>query len=165
MQHTTLCFLVKEKEILLAIKKRGHGEGKWNGVGGKLDLGETPVDAAKREAQEEIGVTPLELEKVGEITSFSPNVPIEKRFDQIIHVFLCRSWEGEPTESEEMLPKWYSQDELPFQKMWPDDPFWLPLVLAGKKVKGDFSFDETDEITSHQVVTMNEFSDFQTKLD
>ncbi|CAN5124568.1 hypothetical protein BH11PAT4_BH11PAT4_0670 [soil metagenome] len=123
MKHTTLCFLVTEKEILLAIKKRGHGEGKWNGVGGKLDPNETPVDAAKREAQEEIGVMPLELEKVGEIVSLFPEIPIEKRFDQIIHVFLCRSWEGEPTESEEMLPQWYPQDTLPLQSMWPDDSF------------------------------------------
>ncbi|MEK7139021.1 MAG: NUDIX domain-containing protein [Patescibacteria group bacterium] len=69
MRQTTLCLLLKEKEILLAMKKRGFGAGKWNGVGGKVDEGETVKLAATRELNEEIGVSVKEehLEDVGNI--------------------------------------------------------------------------------------------------
>ena len=57
MKISTLCFLVKDNQILLAMKKRGFGEGKWNGVGGKVNPGETiernnqrqPVDRSQRQ--------------------------------------------------------------------------------------------------------------------
>ncbi len=56
MKHTTLLFLLKDNHILLAMKKRGFGAGRWNGVGGKIEAGETIVQAAVRECFEEIGV-------------------------------------------------------------------------------------------------------------
>ncbi len=61
---TTLCFLLQENSILLARKKRGFGEGKWNGAGGKVEFGETIEDAARRETNEEIGVSPKNIERV-----------------------------------------------------------------------------------------------------
>jgi len=65
MLVTTLCLLRKENKILLAMKKRGFGEGKYNGVGGKIENGETPEETMIRESKEEILVTPKEYEKVG----------------------------------------------------------------------------------------------------
>ena len=61
MRPVTLCFLVKDNKVLLAIKKRSLSGfnvaiGKWNGVGGKVDSGETIKAAAVREISEEIGV-------------------------------------------------------------------------------------------------------------
>ena len=64
LRQTTLCFLTKDKKVLLAMKKRGFGNGRWNGVGGKLNAGETIRQAAIREAKEEIGVTVWQMEKV-----------------------------------------------------------------------------------------------------
>ena len=57
--ETTLCLLRRNEEILLAMKKRGFGEGKYNGVGGKIEGTETPEAAMLRETKEEIGVTPI----------------------------------------------------------------------------------------------------------
>jgi len=57
-----------------------------------------------------------------------------------MHIFLVRDWKWEPKESEEMMPKWYAHDEIPFDSMWPDDKHWIPAVLAGKKVEGRFCF-------------------------
>ncbi|MBI2175352.1 MAG: NUDIX domain-containing protein, partial [Parcubacteria group bacterium] len=64
MRLATLCFLIKDNQVCLAMKKRGFGVGKWNGVGGKVAEGETIVGATSREAGEEIGVRvlPEELE-------------------------------------------------------------------------------------------------------
>jgi hypothetical protein len=52
-------------------------------------------------------------------------------------------WSGEPSESEEVRPQWYPIDKLPFDAMWVDDPHWVPLVLAGKKIKARFLFDDS----------------------
>ena len=62
LRNSTLVFLIKKNngsitDICLAMKKRGFGKGRWNGVGGKVEAGETIEAAAMREAREEIGVT------------------------------------------------------------------------------------------------------------
>lgn len=145
----SLLFLRKDDTVLLAMKKRGFGVGRWNGVGGKVEGEETIEEAMVRETQEEIGVTPTRFEKVGDI-----------RFDEFfkgeptlmhVHVFQATEWNGTPTESEEMAPRWFNVHDIPFNDMWPDDPYWLPQVLDGKKVSADFTLDESDTIIKHDV--------------
>ena len=77
MKDTTLCLLVREGEVLLAMKKRGFGAGRWNGVGGKCLPGETIEQATVREAEEEIGVkiNPVHLEKVATLSFYFPSRP------------------------------------------------------------------------------------------
>jgi len=158
MRKATLCLLIREnqrdKEILLAMKKRGFGAGKWNGIGGKLDpkKGDTNViDVAVRETEEEIGVKIKNLEKVAVLSFYFPSVAKEEGWDQEVHVFLVKNWEGEPTETEEMAPKWFKESEIPFKKMWSDDELWLPYVLRGKKLKGDFIFRDEEIIEKHNI--------------
>ena len=137
MKIQTLCLLRDGDRILLAMKKRGFGAGNWNGVGGKLQEGETVEEAALREMKEEIGVTAEHsaLEKAAELTFH-----FKDGTDILVHTFLVNSWNGEPHESEEMAPKWYRIADIPFQSMWPDDKHWMPLVLAGKKIAAEFHF-------------------------
>ena len=153
MKNSTLLFLVKKTdgkitEVCLAMKKRGFGIGRWNGVGGKVEDGESIKDATIREAKEEIGITASDLQKVGEIAfsfKFKPD------YNQLVHIYITESWEGEPIESEEMSPAWYKADELPYTTMWPDDIFWLPKVLDGEKIKAWFTFGEQDTILEQKV--------------
>lgn len=149
MKELTLLFLRREGEVLLAMKKRGFGEGNWNGVGGKLDPGETVEQALVRETQEEIDVTPTDYEKVAEITfnEFHAGQPVV----HFAHVFVATAWQGDPAESEEMAPRWFGLDEIPYDDMWADDPFWLPQVLAGAKLKASFHLDQNDAITSYKI--------------
>ncbi len=139
MKAVTLCLLVKDGKVLLAMKKRGFGMGKWNGVGGKVQDGETMEMAAVRETGEEIGVAveSTSMKNVGNIEFYFKDKP---EWNQHMHIFLVKDWKGEPKESEEMAPKWYLHNEIPFDAMWLDDKHWLPLVLAGKKVEGKFNF-------------------------
>jgi len=158
MKQTTLCILIRqnkdEDEVLLAMKKRGFGVGKWNGVGGKIDPAKgdrNVVDATIRESEEEIGVKISGLEKVAILKFRFPYISKEEKWDQDVHVFLAKLWQGEPVESEEMLPQWFKIKEIPFDKMWDDDRIWLPQVLAGKKLKADFIFKKGEIIDEHKV--------------
>ncbi len=122
--------------------------GKWNGFGGKLEPGETIDEAAMREIREEVGVMPVDILRVG-VLDFSwqgkPEV-LE------VHVFKAVDFEGEPMESEEMKPQWFHIDEIPFDKMWQDDKYWLPFFLKDKKFKGRFIFDDNNSVVSHELV-------------
>jgi 8-oxo-dGTP pyrophosphatase MutT (NUDIX family) len=129
--------------------KRGFGQGKWNGVGGKVD-NESVEEAAKRETAEEVGVDVAELEKVAILTFYFTD-PKCQDWNQEVHVFLTRSWEGEPSESEEMKPRWFVPEEIPFSSMWADDPFWLPKVLTGEKLRAVFTFSDSETITEHEI--------------
>ena len=142
MRSSTLCLLVKENQVLLGMKKRGFGAGKWNGIGGKLEDGETIEQAAVRELEEEIGARAEieDLKKTGEINFYFKDKP---EWNQRVHVFILEKWKGELKESEEMSPRWFLHKEIPFGEMWQDDIHWLPKVLSGKAVKGDFCFTNT----------------------
>lgn len=141
MLQTTLCFLVKEDQICLAMKKRGFGQGRWNGIGGKLDQGESIIEATIRELEEEIMVKtqPDYLDKVGMFKFYFKNNP---DWNQDMHTYFIRQWQGEPKETEEMRPQWFQFENIPYSKMWVDDIHWLPKVLVGQKLEGEFYFSD-----------------------
>jgi ADP-ribose pyrophosphatase YjhB (NUDIX family) len=151
----TLLFLIKQNEVLLAMKKRGFGVDRYNGVGGKPESNETIEQTMIRETNEEINVTPVKFEQVANITfdEYFKGEPIIMH----IHVFTCTLWTGTPTESEEMAPEWFTSTDLPFDKMWSDDPYWLPQVLSGSKVTAEFKLNENDEIINHNVTKVDSF--------
>lgn len=133
----TLALIYDDNRVLLGRKKRGFGEGYWNGFGGKVNEGETIPDAAKREMQEESGVFVEELEERGVITFTFKGDPRPWE----VHVFRVTKYTGEPHETEEMEPKWYLRGELPFDEMWQDESFWLPQFLNGGTIHADFLYE------------------------
>ncbi|CEG47049.1 -dihydro-8-oxoguanine triphosphatase-like [Plasmopara halstedii] len=145
----TLAFIVRDcvgsKQVLLGLKKRGFGMGKWNGFGGKVEVTDASIAAAAvRELEEEANVIVKaeDLLPCG-ILFFS----FEKSEEMMeVHVFLAHKFLGEPSESEEMEPQWYDISKIPFKSMWVDDCYWLPHVLDGKSVQGQFYF-AADEST------------------
>ena len=147
----TLCLILDGQNILLGMKKRGFGAGRWNGFGGKVAEGETIEEAARREVREEAGVEVGELEKVGLLEfEFQGNPETLE-----VHVFRPDGFSGEPSESEEMRPQWFAVDEIPYDDMWPDDKLWFPLFFAGKKFKGRFLFGEADVILKQELAEVD----------
>ncbi|MBC7981379.1 MAG: 8-oxo-dGTP diphosphatase [Armatimonadetes bacterium] len=132
----TLLFVVRGGEILLIEKKRGHGAGKVNGPGGKIEADETPLACAVRETEEELLISVKDARKVGELWFEMSDYP-----SILCHVFLASEFEGTPTETDEAVPLWVGVDEIPYARMWEDDSHWLPLVLAGKRFRGKFVFE------------------------
>lgn len=146
--------LKKINKILLAMKKRGFGKGKWNGVGGKLKGGESIKECASRETKEEIGVDVINLKQIADL-QFS--FPANSEWNQRVIVYFCDKWTGDPIESEEMAPKWFKIEDIPYESMWPDDKDWVPLVLDGFKVKGEYMFGENDVIIKKKIDKVSSF--------
>ncbi|XP_026113502.1 oxidized purine nucleoside triphosphate hydrolase [Carassius auratus] len=143
----TLVLVVQPGRVLLGMKKRGFGAGKWNGFGGKVQPGETIEQAARRELLEESGLIVDTLHKIGNI-----------KFEFIgetelldVHVFRADAYKGEPTESDEMRPQWFDTDKIPFGQMWADDVLWFPLMLQKKKFLGYFKFHGHDVIVEQKL--------------
>jgi len=135
--RATLMFVIHEGRILLIHKKRGFGQGKINDPGGKLEPGETPLECAVRETEEELCITPTGVEKAGELHfQFIDGNSIHG------YVFTATGFEGDPTETDEAIPLWCSIDELPFEHMWEDDPTWFPHMLEGRYFNGRYIFDD-----------------------
>jgi 8-oxo-dGTP diphosphatase / 2-hydroxy-dATP diphosphatase len=135
------------RELLLGMKKRGFGIGKWNGYGGKLEPNETIEQCAVRELQEECSITANNMTRKGYIVFKM----IELNKILRVHVFESWDFSGEAIETEEMRPMWYKESEVPFDGMWPDDKFWLPLVLEGKSILARFVFEDEETILEHDV--------------
>lgn len=148
----TLVFVRKvtgdgEKMILLGMKKRGFGAGRWNGFGGKIEDGESIEEGAKRELMEECSLEATSLTRKGYLVfDMEETKKVLK-----VHVFETFSFNNEPEESDEMRPQWFFERELPYDGMWPDDKHWLPQVLAGSSVLGRFEYGDDDTIEDFSV--------------
>ncbi|MDX1608037.1 MAG: 8-oxo-dGTP diphosphatase [Candidatus Spechtbacterales bacterium] len=148
----TLCVIHEHPRVLLGMKKRGFGEGKWNGFGGKVEEGEDIEEAMHREMREEMGTSVKNLEKRAIIEFETEGEPEIQR----VHVFHGDTLENEPAESEEMRPQWFHIDEIPFEDMWPDDAHWFPMFFAGKNFEAKFLFDKDENIIDMDIKETNE---------
>ncbi len=152
-RHLTLMILKRDNKTCLGVKKRGFGVGKLVEPGGKVEPGETPKAAAIREAEEEVGVKIRSAYKVGQVV-FRNLYYKGWPETAITHIYMSEDFEGEPAESDELVPSWYDINSLPYNKMWGDDEHWMPEVFRGKKVDAYFTFDEHDVLTGFHVDTV-----------
>lgn len=143
----TLSFIKKDGSILLGMKKRGFGEGKWNGFGGKVEEDESVEVAAKREFEEECGLVVSRIKEVGVIDF----IFLDSGKELEVHIFNVENWDGELIETEEMMPKWFDYNNIPFEEMWLDDHYWFSLFLNDKKFKGKFIFENQDKINNYEL--------------
>jgi 8-oxo-dGTP diphosphatase len=148
-ERATLLFVIRDDQMLLIHKKRGLGAGKINGPGGRLDAGESPLQGAIREIQEELNVTPTGVQPCGELAFQFAN-----GFSILVHILTAKGCEGEPQETDEATPLWVPLTQIPYDRMWADDRIWFPLMLAGKPFQGRLLFDG-ETLLGHQVAMIS----------
>ncbi len=136
-ETATLMFVRMDGMVLLIRKLKGLGAGLINAPGGRVDPGETPEQGAIREAKEELHVTPVGVREAGEL-----NFHFADGYSLRCHVFTASSYEGVPTQTDEAIPLWIDEREMPYSQMWADDRVWYPVLLQGRRFRGRFLFDE-----------------------
>jgi 8-oxo-dGTP pyrophosphatase MutT (NUDIX family) len=153
----TLCYVYDGTRILLGeIKKEGKLKGMFNGFGGKVEAGETVDEAARRELFEECGIVPLDMRERGVIFfEFEPGGnPFDGKPIVELHIFSVMQYAQEPIESDEMHPQWFDYADIPYDKMWPDDRYVLPLLFEGKDFTGTFFLKDPHTIMGHTLSEM-----------
>ena len=144
-EEAVLTFMRRCSEWLLIHKKRGLGKGKVNAPGGRIDPGETSIQAAVRECEEEVGLTPGVLREATEL-----NFIFLDGYSLKGYVFIAEEFTGEMIETDEADPFWCEEAEIPYDQMWEDDIHWLPKMFNGEFVQGRFIFDD-DKMLSMQL--------------
>lgn len=144
MKEVTLCHPIVDGELLLIRKQRGVGAGKIVGAGGKIEPGETPREAARREVREELRVNPVGVEKCGEFAfHFRDENPADD--SMFVHVFTADGIDGTPSSTDEAVPEWHATTNPPYEEMWVDDRIWLPHLMNGESFTGTFVLSDDGE--------------------
>lgn len=145
-----VCFLIQKDRVLLGQKKEGFGMGNYVGIGGKVEENEGIKDTVVREMTEEISVKPVEFSKMGSIKFYFLQ---DSGWNQEVIPFVCRRWEGEPVESDEIRPVWFDVWKLPVSEMWDDAKFWIPRILQGEILRAEFLYDKKNLVSDYLVAT------------
>jgi 8-oxo-dGTP diphosphatase len=130
--------------VLLGFKKAGFGAGKYAGIGGKVEPGETVEAAAIREVEED-------LRFMGTVIFLFPSKP---EWNQKVSIYVVEDWSEEPGESNEMRPASFKVDEILYGSMWQDAWIWIPPILDGKKIEAKFVFKEDKETVGNMAVNL-----------
>lgn len=150
IRHLAQTLLKRDNKILLGIKKTGFGAGNLVTPGGKVEPGETSIQAAIRETAEEVGVKVNSCKEVAQVIFrelYYKGVPET----DIMHVYISEDFEGEAVETPELTPEWYPLDNIPYDKMWQDAQHWMPEIFSGHIVDSYFRYDEQNQLKDFQV--------------
>lgn len=145
---TTLGHMFRQKDekyqlCFGKVKKEGFSKGFYNGFGGKVGdkiKDETIESGLVREAMEEFSITLREFIKKAIVNFYSKD---KEEPDVTTHVFFVKSWLGDPSESEEICPRWFDIDKIPYDKMWASDKYWLSDLL---KINSSDYLKKSDEV-------------------
>jgi 8-oxo-dGTP diphosphatase len=148
MKLATLCYVKHDGKTLMIhrIKKKNDmHQGKWNGLGGKLEAGESPEECALREIYEECGLRAVHPVLKGVLT-----FPV---FDEVddwyVCVFVINEFEGELTDSSEGYLSWIPDPELLDLPLWEGDRIFLPWLAQPGFFSGKFVYDNGRLVDHH----------------
>lgn len=148
---STLVYVCKGDNVLMMhrVKKSGDiHKDKYNGLGGKLEAGESPLDCAKREVYEEGAIKPKKIYFCGHL--FFPEFDDQKRDWQ---VFLYRMEDFEEdikTENHEGTLRWFSKSEVFNLNIWEGDKIFLKYVFSNKIIDGTFTY-KNRQLINYQI--------------
>lgn len=147
----TLCYVKRNGCTLMLhrIKKPNDiHEGKWNGLGGKFEAGETPEECVRREVQEEAGLI-IQNPRLHGLLMF-PNF---KGNDWYVFVFTATEFSGELIESPEGNLEWIPDEMLTSLNLWESDHIFLPWLTSGDFFSAKFEYEgdvmQRYEVTFH----------------
>lgn len=141
MKLATLCYLRRDGQTLMVHRNKKENDmhaGKWNGLGGKLEPGETPEACAIREIREESGLEARDPRLRGLLTF--PEFANDE--DWYAFVFEVDQFEGELIDSPEGDLRWVDDDQVLELNLWEGDHIFLPWLEQGKFFSGKFVYQD-----------------------
>jgi 8-oxo-dGTP diphosphatase len=144
----TLCYLHRAGQTLMIHRIKRSDDihlGKWNGLGGKFEPGESPDECVIREVREESGLE-LRQPRLCGLLIF----PAFKGLDWYVFVFTANEFSGELHENHEGYLEWIPDDRLESLPLWPSDHIFFPWIRQGKLFSAKFVY-KGDEIKDHSV--------------
>lgn len=147
MKLATLVYVQHDNHTLMLHKAKGYQQGKWNGLGGKFDSGESPEDCLKRETFEESGLVVEEAQLKGFITF--PDFDGED--DWYCFVYVVTKFSGEVKASDEGRLEWVPDADIMNLNLWPGDRVFLPWVFGKKFFSAKFIYKQ-GEFKDYSVV-------------
>ena len=127
-------------------KPNDYHEGKWNGLGGKVDSGESPDECAIREIKEESGLDVYDPKFHGIITF--PN--FDQKNDWLVFIYSFKNFSGEIIDSPEGQLEWINDNKLLDLNLWEGDKIFLPWLTQNKFFEAKFNYDN-GKLVSHTV--------------
>ena len=124
---TTLCYIEKDGCYLMMhrIKKeKDVNQGKWIGVGGHFEPGESPEECLLRETKEETGLTLTSWKFRGIVTFIAEGWPSE-----YMCLFTADGFTGELSECGEGVLKWVKKEDVFQLNLWEGDRIFHRLLL------------------------------------
>jgi len=151
MKLATLCYVIDKKNnctlmIYRNKKQNDYHEGKWNGLGGKFEAGETPEECAIREIEEESGLKVKSVSMRGFIT-----FPLFDGVDDwYVFLFTAEDFKGELIDSPEGQLEWIPNEKLTRINLWDGDKIFIPWLFKDGFFSAKFNY-ENGKYTSHEV--------------
>lgn len=152
-ERATLVYLLHGDSVLLIRKLRGHGAGKVNAPGGRVEAGESVEACAIREVAEEVGVRVQSLELRALLRYDDPAEGLAMEG----FAFVSTEFHGAPARTAEADPFWCRIDEIPYDEMWENDRIWLPRVLQGERIRADFRYCR-NRLATHTIAPVTNIS-------
>ena len=141
MKLATLCYIQKDGKTLMLYrnkKENDYHEGKWNGLGGKFEPGESPEDCAIREIKEEAGLIVKSLKLKGFIT-----FPMfDGKDDWYVFIFVIDKFEGSLIDSPEGKLEWIPNEKLLDLNLWEGDQIFIPWLFQEKFFSAKFNYND-----------------------
>lgn len=156
-EKTTIVFPINEAGVILGMKKRGFGKGWWNGFGGKLKDGESYDQAAIRETFEESHLSIKKLVHVANLHFY-----FDGTLSVVSRAYISDEFDGGIIETDEMKPRQFSFNNLPYESMWPADRFWIPHIFdpTERRPRGYIAlFSKDKELHSIEEVNPSDLED------
>ena len=150
LKLATLCYIKKYGKTLMlhrTKKENDMHEGKWVGVGGKIEKGESPEECAVREVFEETGLKAEELKLRGLLTFPDFN----SSEDWYGYLYVVEKFSGELIESPEGDLKWVEDSKLFDLDMWEGDELFMRWMLEDRMFSAKFIYDENERMKDYSV--------------
>lgn len=150
LKLATLCYIKKDGKTLMlhrTKKENDMHEGKWVGVGGKIEKGESPEECAVREVFEETGLKAEELKLRGLLTFPDFN----NSEDWYGYLYVVEKFSGEIIESPEGDLKWVEDSKLFELDMWEGDELFMRWMMEDRMFSAKFVYDENEKMKDYSV--------------